>query len=277
MSKFKKNIKLKGLNSNYIKIVVLSTIALFSNFHSNQLHAQSNPGFMGKTKLIDFYVLSDWGRVVSYSPKINLSYGLQVEIARKRNFGVTAGVRTSQLKYRATGYEPSFSIITSNGDYQDIEVVDYDDNSPENDYLKYSANELFVQFKQYRNSKGSLAPYGSYWGLELSGVQFTPTENRIRYQTYDWLTGTEMVKISVSNNPVLAFVPSIIFGKRTMLTDEVSFNYFGSVGAVFFHNSNAEVFNATVTSAKEAIDYMMLNEMAISRLFSVGVSVGYLF
>ena len=79
------------------------------------------------------------------------------------------------------------------------------------------------------------------------------------------------------NNPVLAFVPSIIFGKRTKLTDDVSFNYFGSVGTVFFHNSNAEVYYATVTSAKEAIDYMMLNEMAISRLFSVGVSVGYLF
>ncbi len=277
MSNFQKSLKNNILSPVFMKLNLWAIIAASFCFQVNQLKAQSNPGFMGKTQLIDFYVLSDWGGLISSDPKINLSYGLQYEVARKRNFGISVGIRGSQLKYKATGYEPGFSMPTPNGDYMDVEVKSASEGNPEMDYLKYNANELFIQFKRYRTTKGGLAPYGSYWGLELSGAQFTPTENKIRYRTYNWMTGYDDININVPKESVMALIPSIIFGKRTMLTDEVSLNYFGSIGTVFFHNSNADVFYGSATNASEVIQYIMINELSISRLFSVGVSVGYLF
>ncbi len=238
---------------------------------------QSNPGYLGKTQVLEVNVLTEWGRVISMNPTVVYSYGLSYEMARNKNFGVQVGMRSSNQKRYATGYEPSF---------YDMEVEAYlqprEANYPavrDNDYLSYTNNELYVQFKRYNTSKGALAPYGSYWGVEFSGAKLTSKENRLRYQIYQFPVGMVDYPIEQSTNEsVYAFIPSVIIGNRQMLTDELSMNIVMGLGTVLFHSStNMTIYDEYADSPKEIMHYMMLRPVAASRIISVGFSLGYLF
>lgn len=238
--------------------------------------SQSNPGYLGKTQLVEVHALTEWGRVLSFNPTVVTSFGLSYEIARNKNFGILVGFRTSNQKRYADGYEPQFH-VESVDDYVSPREADLV-NGKDNDYLSFSNNELYIQFKRYNTNKGALAPFGSYWGLELSGSQLTSNDNRLRFQQYVWPNGFVDLPITKSNSTVLAFIPSVIFGNRQMLTDEISLNVFMGLGTVLFHNSkNMTIYDEYVDSEKEVVDYMMVRPVAFSRLVSAGFNLGYFF
>lgn len=254
----------------WIYVVLLLIVQPF------QLLSQSNPGYLGKTQLVEVNVLTEWGRVINFNPTVVTSYGLSYEFARNKNFGILLGFRTSNQKRFADGFEPSF-YIESIDNYVGPKEADLS-NGRDMDYLSYTNNELYVQFKKYNTTKGALAPFGSYWGLELSGSQLSSKDNRLRYQQYVWPNGLEEIPVVKSNRTVLAFIPSVIFGNRQMLTDEISLNVYMGIGTILFHNSsNMTIYDEYVDSEKELVDYMMLRPVAVSRLINVGFNLGYFF
>jgi hypothetical protein len=238
--------------------------------------SQSNPGYLGKTQLVEVNVLTEWGRLLSFNPTVVTSYGLSYEMARNKNFGILVGFRSSNQKRYADGFEPEF-YVDAIDNYVSPREADLT-NGKDIDYLSFTNNEIYVQFKRYNTNKGALAPFGSYWGLELSGSQLTSKENRLRYQQYTWPNGFEDLPITKSNSTVLAFIPSLIFGNRQMLTDEISLNVFMGLGTVLFHNStDLSVYSDYVESEKQVVDFMMLRPVAASRLINVGFNLGYFF
>jgi len=263
-------------NLKYLKANAWIFCMLFLAMQPFRVFSQSNPGYLGKTQLIEVNVLTEWGRLLSFNPAVVTSYGLSYEMAQNKNFGIQVGFRSSNQKRYSDGYEPRF-YIESIDDYVGPREADLT-NGKDIDYLSFSNNELYIQFKRYNTNKGALAPFGSYWGLELSGSQLSSKDNRLRYQHYTWPNGFQDFPVAKSNRTVLAFIPSVIFGNRQMLTDEISLNVFMGLGTVLFHNSkNMTIYDEYVDSEKEVVDYMMVRPVAFSRLINVGFNLGYFF
>lgn len=265
------NSKLKQYKINRVICSLFLT-----TFSFGKVNSQSNPGFLGKTQLVEVNVLTEWGRLMSFNSTVVASYGLSYEMARTKNFGVLFGFRTSTQKRYADGYDPEFYIESIDEYLRPREAVLPSGKSM--DYLSFTNNELYVQFKRYNTTKGALAPFGTYWGLELSGSQLSTKDDRLRYQYYEWPNGFIDYSVDKSPRSVLAFIPSVIFGSRQMITDDISLNVYMGIGTVIFHNStNMTIYDEYVDSDKEVVDYMMLRPVAIGRLFNAGFNLGYFF
>jgi hypothetical protein len=258
------------------KFSTVFCVLFLTAFSFGKIYSQSNPGYLGKTQLVEVNVLTEWGRLLSYNSTVVASYGLSYEMARTKNFGVLFGFRTSTQKRYADGYDPEFYIESIDEYLRPREAVLPSGKSM--DYLSFTNNELYVQFKRYNTTKGALAPFGTYWGLELSGSQLSTKDDRLRYQYYEWPDGYVDYAVNKSTRSVLAFIPSAIFGSRQMITDDISLNVYMGIGTVIFHNStNMTIYDEYVDSDKEVVDYMMLRPVAAGRLFTAGFNLGYFF
>ncbi len=258
-------ILLKNRNTNHmLKQLPCLFIIIISGLLPNLMKAQSNPGYLGKTQLLEFTTNTSYGAFVEYDFNVKVNFALQYEKIINRKTGISAGIRIDNAKYRPYFDYP---IIWDDATKREYSITNYNPDYPDKNYFKYNCTELYIQLKKFIPIKGYIAPYGSYWGFELSAARMALTENKLPFSP----------NIEITNEPIYAFVPAVIVGKRIIIADQISVNGFASMGTVFFHSAEVYLVTGWPDSPKEFLNYMMLTELALSRLFTVGVSVGYVF
>lgn len=255
----------------FIKNTIIICFAIIAN---NNLQAQSNPGYLGKTSLVQLDVTGFMGNMIFEGPYINLNYGISYEMARNQNFAWNFG-------YSHTSLTMDELMISG-------ESLTYDDgkgnyNTPETkSTLDYTFDEIKVTPKWYNPYKGGIAPYGSMNSIELSlGFLNVSNIGNVKWRVP---LSTEDEAIAKGGNlpSVTVFSASYIWGGRRMITDQIGLDLTLGVGYTLYQSlpgnltSYAEGDNY-ITTFQEYFPYVAVKHVSTSKLFQAKIGLSYLF
>ena len=257
-----------GYKMRFLRNILVIIFAFSAN---NEIQAQSNPGFMGKTGLIQFDLTGLMGNLIYEGPAVKVNYGFSYEKARNQNFAWNFG-------YSQTNQTMDYNMIV--GEY----LTYYDNGQYNNVRDKSSFDYLFSEFKVtpkwYNASQGAVSPYGAYNGLELS-LGFLNISNANKEQWRQPLSSDDGAKLN-SIPSVTVFSASYIFGGRRMVTDQIGVDFTLGMGYTLYQTLPGNLMDyvegdSYAATIEEFYQYTALKHMSSSKLFQAKLGVSYLF
>jgi hypothetical protein len=257
-----------GYKMRFLRNILVIIFALSAN---NEIQAQSNPGFMGKTGLVQFDLTGLMGNLIYEGPAVKVNYGFSYEKARNQNFAWNFG-------YSQTNQTMDYNMIIG-------EYLTYYDNGQYNNVrdkasFDYSFSEFKITPKWYNASQGAVSPYGVYSGLELS-LGFLNISNADKEQWRQPLSSEEGAKLN-SIPSVTVFSASYIFGGRRMVTDQIGVDFTLGMGYTLYQTLPGNLLDyvegdSYAETIQEFYQYTALKHMSCSKLFQAKLGVSYLF
>jgi hypothetical protein len=253
-----------GYKMRFLRNILVIIFALPAN---NEIQAQSNPGFMGKTGLVQFDLTGLMGNLIYEGPAVKVNYGFSYEKARNQNFAWNFG-------YSQTNQTMDYNMII--GEY----LTYYDNNVRDKASFDYSFSEFKITPKWYNASQGAVSPYGVYSGLELS-LGFLNISNADKEQWRQPLSSEEGAKLN-SIPSVTVFSASYIFGGRRMVTDQIGVDFTLGMGYTLYQTLPGNLLDyvegdSYAETIEEFYQYTALKHMSSSKLFQAKLGVSYLF
>jgi len=245
-------------------------IVIFAFLANNYIQAQSNPGFMGRTGLVQFDLTGLMGNLIFEGPALKVNYGFSYEKARDQNFAWNFG-------YSQTNQTMDYNMI--GGEYLTYYNNTYN-NYLSNSSFDYSFSEFKVTPKWYNASQGAVSPYGAYNGLELSlGFLNITNANKVIWQQQ--LSVDDGAKLN-SIPSVTVFSASYIFGSRRMVTDQIGVDFTLGMGYTLYQSLPGNLLDyvdgeTNVGTIEEFFQYTALKHMSSSKLFQAKLGLSYLF
>lgn len=257
-----------GYKMRFLRNILVIVFALFAN---NKMNAQSNPGYLGRTGLVQLDLTGLMGNLIFSGPALKVNYGFSYEKARDQNFAWNFG-------YSQTNQTMDYDMISG-------EYLTYYDGSTYNNYLAnstldYSFTELKVTPKWYNASQGAVSPYGAYNGLELS-LGFLNINNADKVKWQQPLSTDDGAKLN-SIPSATVFSASYIFGGRRMVTDQIGVDFTLGMGYTLYQTLPGNLLDYVdgetyVSTIEEFYQYTALKHMSSSKLFQAKLGVSYLF
>ena len=258
-----------GYKMRFLRNILVIVFALSAN---NQIHAQSNPGYLGRTGLVQFDLTGLMGNLIFSGPNLKVNYGFSYEMARNQNFAWNFGFsQTNQTMDNAMISGESLMLYDDNANYN---------YSTANSTFDYSFSEIKVTPKWYNSSKGAIAPYGAYNGLELS-LGFL---NMTGGEKVNWEHPLTSEAIAKSKNipSVTVFSASYIFGGRRMVADQIGIDFTLGMGYTLYQSLPGNLLDyvdgeTPAHSVEEFVQYTALKHVSSSKFFQAKLGVSYLF
>jgi hypothetical protein len=250
------------------------TIICFALIANNQVQAQSNPGYLGRTSLVQVDFTGLMGNLIFEGPFVNINYGLSYEMARDQGFAWNFGFSHTSLtmdEWMIRG--ESLLLDDQNNNY----------NSPTtNSSLDYSFNEIKVTPRWYNSYKGGIAPFGTMNALELS-LGFLNVSNIGNVKWTVPLSADNEAIVNGDNLPsVTVFSASYVFGGRRMITDQIGLDLTMGIGYTLYQSLDGNLTEYTegdtyANTIQEFFQYTAVKHVSTSKLFQAKIGLSYLF
>ncbi len=144
-----------------IAVMVLLALKLMPSF------AQNNPGYLGYTKSIDFSAAPLFSNILAGGSSSSPSFGLGYEMSTKPRFSLRFGIQQCSnvvSQKNMEFYDNKLSIPDANpSPWGSSYNTGYATGS-----FKYKYRAFSIATKFFKTQKGAVAPYGSYFGFDLS-------------------------------------------------------------------------------------------------------------
>lgn len=255
----------------FLRKIIIICFALIAN---NQVKSQSNPGYLGRTSLVQVDFTGLMGNLIFDGPFVNINYGLSYEMARNQSIAWNVGFSHTSLtmdEWMIKGESMVFEDKNNNYNYP-----------VSNSSLDYTFDEIKVTPKWYNPYKGGIAPFGAMNALELS-LGFLNVSNTKNVKWRVPLTADDE-EIAKSNNipSVTVFSVSYIFGGRRMITDQIGLDLTMGIGYTLYQSLPGNLVDyidgdTYAYTIEEYFQYTALKHISSSKLFQAKVGLSYLF
>lgn len=249
---------------NFLKIggLILSVLMGW-----NAVLAQSNPGYLGSTQVIEISTTGYIPGVLAHGPWVNNHTSFAFEKAVSKSFSWRGGLRVGSGEFDAAEHISYFYVSEEDpsGGYQST--------NPAAGTLGYSLTEFFVAPRWYNNNTGAIAPFGSFYGLEVAYAN-VGIEDKIVWNG-------QAMKLPAITTGFSTLSLAIQWGHRRVLFDNLCWDYHMGIGFNVLNTGNANVAyfeDGTLSNDHEAVVHsMVLQPLAWGRIFHGGVGLSYLF
>jgi hypothetical protein len=240
--------------------------------------AQANPGYLGRTSVVQIDVTGSMGNLIFEGPIMNVNFGASYEFAKSKDFAWNIGYKSiNQTMNTFMCRGESFNYNIPDSRFPGSTTSAY----LEQGSFNYHVDEFKVASKFFSEVKGAIAPYGRYLGLEftLDRMSFNNFEN------ITWnLDGSNRLQNDTVSSvaPISIFTLSFISGGRKMLTDQIGLDYnFGMGYTIYQSTPNAllELIDGENSSNNKELVFqtMGMKHFSTSKLFQASVGISYLF
>jgi hypothetical protein len=226
--------------------------------------AQSNPGYLGNTQVVE--VSTNWyvPGLVANGPWVKNHTSISFEKSSSKNFSWRGGLRFGSGEFNGREHLNAFEVYHDGG----LQTA-----KPVNGTLGYTLNEFFISPRWYNTNSGALAPFGSFFGLELAYAKIGIDDN------ISW--DSRAFRPSVVTEGFSTLSMAIQWGHRRVLFDNVCWDYHMGIGFNVLNTGNASVAyfeDRTDRNDYEAVVHsMVLKPLAWGRIFHGGLGLSYLF
>lgn len=248
-----------------------------ATFLTGAVFGQNNPGYLGYIQSFDVTCSPQFFNMIAGGPTLKPAFGLAYERATKSRFSWRLGysqinntVSQKNLDYYAPyleitdpskSFDPSQESLTGSFDYS------------------YKAFSLGAKF--FKNSKGAVAPFGSYWGLELDyGTAVVKNDSRIvtKVDPNGW---GDYQPVKYENEPwnkVKIVSLHFTVGKRRYFgTSGISCFYEAGIGYPMWQNANTNLLarSESFENHQDLIESTMVRHIANGCLVEFKFGLGY--
>jgi hypothetical protein len=229
--------------------------------------AQSNPGYLGNTQVVE--VSTNWyvPGLPAYGPWVKNHTSISFEKSSSKNFSWRGGLRFGSGEFEAAEHLDYFYV------YQDEPWGGSQSTSPAGGTLGYSITEFFISPRWYNTNSGALAPFGSFFGLEVAYANVGIDDKII------W--GGQSLTLPAITEGFSTLSMAIQWGHRRVLFDNLCWDYHMGIGFNVLNTGNASVAyfeDGTSNDDHEAVVHsMVLQPLAWGRIFHGGLGLSYLF
>ena len=231
--------------------------------------AQSNPGYLGNTQVAE--ITTNWyiPGVAAHGPWVKNHTSIAYEKSMNKNFSWRGGLRfgSGELDDASSLSEFQVSVEDPFGGAPRFT------NPAAGTRLGYSLNEFFVAPRWYNNNTGAIAPFGSFFGLELAYAK-VGIEDKIVWDG-------QAIPLAAITKGFSTLSMAIQWGHRRVLFDNLCWDYHMGIGFNVLNTGNASVAyfeDGTSYDDHEAVVHsMVLKPLAWGRIFHGGLGLSYLF
>lgn len=229
--------------------------------------AQSNPGYLGNTQVAE--ITTNWyiPGVAAHGPWVKNHTSIAYEKSMNKNFSWRGGLRFGSGEFDVAENLTYFYV------YQDEPWGGSQSTNPAAGTLGYSLTEFFIAPRWYVNNSGALAPFGSFFGLELAYAN-VGIEDKI-------IWSSQSIKLPAITEGFSTLSMAIQWGHRRVLFDNLCWDYHMGIGFNVLNTGNASVAyfeDGTSYDDHEAVVHsMVLQPLAWGRIFHGGLGLSYLF
>jgi hypothetical protein len=241
------------------------------------LYSQNNPGYLGYTQSFDVTCSPQFFNLVAGGPALKPAFGLAYERSTKSRFSWRIGysrINNSVSQKNLSYYSPYLEITDPNKSY---------DPSQESltGSFDYSYKAFSLGTKFFKNSKGAVAPFGSYWGLELDyGTAVVTDDSRIvtKVDPNGW---GDYQTVKYENDPwkkVKIVSLHFTMGKRRYFgTSGISCFYQAGIGYPMWQNANTNLLNRSESfgNHQDLIESTKVRHIANGGILEFKLGVGY--
>jgi hypothetical protein len=254
----------------------LAAIVATLFFTSATLRAQNNPGYLGYTQSIDLTLTPQFFNLLAGGPTLKPGFGLAYEKSTKSRFSWRLGYNMINN-----------TVSQENLDYYQ-HYLDITDPSKPFDYSReyvkgefdycYTAFSLATKF--FKNSKGAVAPYGNYWGMELDYGTATVTDGNSIITLVDPGNGV-MQPVKFENDPwkkiKILSLHFTVGQRRYFGTSGISCFYQAGVGYPLWQGANGLRINRgeTFENHQDLIENAMVRHIANAGIVEFKFGLGY--
>src|SRR6056300_378620 len=220
----------------------------------------SNPGYMGKTRVVNVGVEGFLSFMDGMSMKYHQFTGISYEASRN-----------SWLSFRGSAKWGGFDFDAD--DLQPVGIGYYHPQSQQvnnivGGSLGISMVELEASALLYQTQAGALAPFGSYYGLGLYYAFLNQDDKTV------WNSRAIAADKVEDGHTVLSL--GLNYGGRRILFDKISLNY--TVGIAYpISSSISRLSGNQLLSSKDAIHRFTYDFLKSSRTIKGSIEVGYFF
>ncbi len=241
---------------------------LLSWFFITTALSQSNPGYLGSTQVVEVSTNMYIPGIMAHGPYVKNHMSIAYEKSMDRNFSLRGGIRQGSGTFDVDKHDLSYYSVVKYDEFGSSEYT-----SPSSGTLGYSLTEFFIAPRWYNTESGALAPFGSFWGLELAFAS-VGIDDKIKWSS-------QAIKMPAINNGFSTVSFAIQWGHRRVLFDKFCWDYHMGLGFNVYNTGNADVSiygEGTEYTDHEAIVHsMILEPLAWGRIFHGGLGVSYLF
>lgn len=258
---------------------LVSTITAVASmiFATAPLHAQNNPGYLGYIQSFDLTCSPQFFNLIAGGPALKPAFGLAYERATKSRFSWRLGyshINNSVSQKNLDYYSPYLEITDPN------KSIDYSQESLTGSFdYSYSAFSLAAKF--FKNSKGAVAPFGSYWGLELDyGTAVVKDDSRI-ITMVDPNGNGNYQKVKFENDPWKKVkIVSLHFtmgNRRYFGSSGISCFYQAGFGYPMWQNANTNLLarSESFVNHQDLIESTMVRHIANGGIIEFKLGLGY--
>jgi hypothetical protein len=230
----------------------------------NAVLAQSNPGYLGSTQVIEISTTGYIPGVVAHGPWVKNYTSFAFEKSVSKSISWRGGVRVGSGELDGREHLNAFEVYHDGGS----QIA-----KPANGTLGYTLNEFFISPRWYDNNSGAIAPFGNFYGLELA-YAMVGIDDKISWDS-------RAFSPSVVTEGFSTLSLAIQWGHRRVIFDNLCWDYHMGIGFNLLNTGNASVAyfeDGTLNNDHEAVVHsMVLQPLAWGRIFHGGVGLSYLF
>lgn len=235
----------------------------------NAVLAQSNPGYLGNTYAIEVSTTGYIPGVLAHGPWVKNYTSFAVEKAVSKSVSWRGGLRVGSGEFDLKESEMDENFVRFEDEFGNSQTT----NSVAGE-LGYSMTEFFIAPRWYNNNSGAIAPFGSFYGLELAYANVAIDDRII------WSGRSITLPAVTQGFSTLSL--ALQWGHRRVLFDNLCWDYHMGFGFNLFNTGDAVVSlygdNGTDNSNHEAVVHeLILRPLAWGRIFHGGVGLSYLF
>lgn len=234
----------------------------------NAVLAQSNPGYLGKTQVIEVSTTAYIPGLPAHGPWIKNYTSFSFEKSVSKSISWRGGLRVGSGEFDMKESKMDYNYVRFEDDFGNSQTT----NSVAGE-LGYSITEFFIAPRWYNNNTGAIAPFGSFYGLELAYANVGIDDKII------WSGQSKSLPAIRQGFSTLSL--AIQWGHRRVLFDNLCWDYHMGIGFNVLNTGNANVAyfeDGTDNSDHEAVVHsMVLQPLAWGRIFHGGVGLSYLF
>lgn len=252
-----------------MNVIKLGGLILSVLMDWNAVLAQSNPGYLGNTYVIEVSTTGYIPGVLAHGPLFKNYTSFSFEKAVSKSVSWRGGLRVGSGEFdlresKMDDYYVSF----------DDELGNPQTTNSVAGELGYSMTEYFIAPRWYNNNSGAIAPFGSFYGLELAYANVKIDDRII------WSGQSKSLPAIMQIFSTLSL--ALQWGHRRVIFDNLCWDYHMGFGFNLFNTGGAVVSlygdNETDTYNHEAVVHeMVLKPLAWGRLFHGGLGLSYLF
>jgi hypothetical protein len=233
----------------------------------NAVLAQSNPGYLGSTQVIEISTTGYIPGVVAHGPWVKNYTSFAFEKSVSKSFSWRGGLRVGSGELDGAEHIDYFYVS------KDEPSGGYQSTNPAGGTLGYSLTEFFVAPRWYNNNSGAIAPFGNFYGLELAYANVGIDDKIV------W--NGQAMKLPAITEGFSTLSLAIQWGHRRIIFDNLCWDYHMGIGFNLLNTGNASVAyfeDGTLNNDHEAVVHsMVLQPLAWGRIFHGGVGLSYLF